>query len=180
MTDAVSLILDSTGVAVAAAMGVPADVPVESGQVAVLFDKAAADAGAWVGSTRQADGSWLPPGGPVPPPTKAELVAYAAARRYAVETGGVIVLGMTVLTDRISQGLIDRAVSLAERDPGEPADFKAASGWVTLDGPTMLQIGLAVGRHVRTSFRRERAADAAIQAGTATTLADVEVIVAGK
>lgn len=87
--------------------------------------------------------------------------------------------GSKILTDRVSQGLIDRAVGLAEKKPGSLIAFKAVTGWIKIDGPTMLQIGIAVGEHVREMFLREFDADAAIDAGTATTRADVDRILAG-
>ncbi len=45
----------------------------------------------------------------VAPPTIAQLVAYAAAKRFAVETGGLSVNGLTVATDRDSQSMIANA-----------------------------------------------------------------------
>lgn len=120
-------------------------------------------------------------GNPLPKPTQQDLDAawaeclldrlrqHAAAKRYAVETGGIWVGGMFVLTDRDSQNLIQGARALSVEEPDEPVEFKASSGWITIDAATIQGIALAVGRHVRACFAAERLVSAAIDAGTITT-----------
>lgn len=180
MTDVVSLILDAAGVIVGTAVGAPADIPVESGQVAVLFDEAASAAGAGIGSTRQADGSWLPPGHAAAPPTVGELRAYARARSYVIETAGVTVGGLAVSTERASQGLIDRAVALLQADPTlTEVDFDAGDDLPrTLPAEQVRQVGIAVGRHVQKAFSARAAALRAIAAGTVSAFADVDAALA--
>lgn len=101
------------------------------------------------------DGAFSAPSA-LPPPTKAELVAYAATARWRAETGGFEVSGQTIDTGRESQNMIAGADALAQADPNEPVDYKAASGWVTLDAAAIHALALAVGRHVRACFRKER------------------------
>lgn len=98
---------------------------------------------------------------------KSTFKQVATERRYAAETGGIMVGGHAIRTDRESRGLIASAAKLAEADPSAPVDFKAASGWVVLDAATMQDIALAVGRHVRECFRRERELHEAIDGAEA-------------
>ncbi|SIP96475.1 DUF4376 domain-containing protein [Bosea sp. TND4EK4] len=103
-----------------------------------------------------------------------DLIAYAAERRWQLEIGGITAAGQTIDTSRASQAMIAGADALAQVDPEEPVDFKAASGWVTLDAATLHAIALAVGRHVRGLFRREREIAEAIAAGTITSTAEID------
>lgn len=106
--------------------------------------------------------------------SKADLLAYAADKRWQLEIGGITVGGHSIATDRASQAMIAGADALAQSDPEAGVDFKAASGWVTLDADTLHVIALAVGRHVRGLFSRERAICEAIVAGTITTTAEID------
>jgi Domain of unknown function (DUF4376) len=98
-------------------------------------------------------------------PTLAEVVAAKldalAAKRYEVETGGIVLPGgLAIRTDRESQAMVGNAIRLLEERAarGEAAPntrFKAANGWVTLGLPQLRDVGLAVGMHVDGCFRRE-------------------------
>lgn len=134
---------------------------------------AVAPEGAAMGWLYQA-GTFSPPGATVL--TADELKAYAANARYAAEVGGIELVGRKIRTDRESQSLINGAVSLAQQDPSAPIDFKGADGWVQLDSATMISIGLAVARHVRACFSKERQASDAIDAGTITTTAEIDAL----
>jgi len=109
-------------------------------------------------------------------PVTSDLSAYAATRRFEIETAGIEIGGLTIRTDRDSQGLIDRAYALSLVDRDSPIVFKAMAGPVTIDAATMQAVAVAVGRHVRDAFVREGQALLAIVAGTATTKADVDAI----
>lgn len=109
------------------------------------------------------------PGAPPPPPPP-DLYAVAAEARYIAETGGLMLDGTVVLTDRDSQGLINGAVSLAQINPAISIRFKTASGlFVTLNATQILGIGLAVGTHVQNCFAREADVAGEIAAGVLTT-----------
>lgn len=108
------------------------------------------------------------------PPTRAELLAYAAEKRWRIETGGITVAGASIDTSRDSQAMITGAYAFSQANPEDPIKYKAASGWVTLDAATMAAIATAVGSHVQASFAAEEAVDAAILAGTITTVAGVD------
>lgn len=100
--------------------------------------------------------------------TSADLVAYAAAKRYAVETGGIVVDGDTIATDRDSQAMIGNAFAYVTASGAVSVRFKAASGWVTLSAGAVKQLALAVGAHVQAAFAVEAEIDAAISASPPT------------
>lgn len=123
--------------------------------------------------------AWIAAGGvirPYAPPTAdiAVLKAYAAAKRWSVQTGGVVVSGVSVDTSDASRSMIADAVAYVEASGTTSVDFKAASGWVTISAAEMTAIGLAVGAHVQACFAAERAVDAAIAAGTITTVTAID------
>lgn len=98
---------------------------------------------------------------PEPPaPTFDELKAAKrgeiAAARYAAETGGCTVDGVTIATDRGSQALLTAAVVSARLDVEFKTRWKCADGrFVTLDAMQLRTIGDAVIAHVETCFARE-------------------------
>lgn len=104
------------------------------------------------------------------------LAAYAAARRYAVETGGIEVEGARIRTDRESQALLTGAYLRAQADPSAHVSFKAVDGFVTLGAEQIQAIALAVGAHVQACFVAEATVDAALAAHppTMTTRAQVD------
>ncbi|MBP2494927.1 hypothetical protein ABID82_007288 [Methylobacterium sp. PvP062] len=114
-------------------------------------------------------------------PSAADLVAYAAARRFAVETGGVVVNGVTVATDRDSQSMVANAYAGMQAGAVASVKFKAASGWIELTADQMKAVALAVFAHVQACFAAEDGCDAGINASppTITTLAEVNAAFAG-
>ena len=110
-----------------------------------------------------------------PEPAPVDLYAYAATKRYAVETGGVVIDGMRVMTDRQSQSLITGAYNYVQANPDVTVNFKTASGFVELTAAQMTAIANAVGAHVKASFAAEGEVDKQIIAGTITTTAEIDV-----
>lgn len=108
----------------------------------------------------------------------AALKARAATRRYAREIGGIEAAGIVIDTSRESQAMIAGAHAYVQATPAATVEFKAASGWVTLDAATVTTIALAVASHVQACFAAEKAADEAIDAGTITTAAEVDAAIA--
>lgn len=107
-----------------------------------------------------------------------EKLAALAARRWQVETGGVMVAGALIRTDDTSQGKITGADRLFERDPELAViDWEAQPGvWVTVDRDTMTAIGIAVGRHVQACFSRAKTLSQAIMAAEdAASLAMIDI-----
>lgn len=95
-----------------------------------------------------------------------QLVARIAARRWQAETGGTVIEGLPLPTDRESQALITGATVQAMIDPSYTLNFKTAAGFVTLTAQQVIGIASAVRRHVQASFDRESALLEALDAGT--------------
>ncbi|MFB2562419.1 DUF4376 domain-containing protein [Rhizobium sp. IMFF44] len=109
---------------------------------------------------------------PEPPPI--DLYAYAASKRYAVETGGIVLNGMRVMTDRASQSLITGAYNYVQANPEIAVKFKTSGGFVELTAAQMTAIANAVGAHVQAAFAAEGEINQQIIAGTITTLAEID------
>lgn len=97
---------------------------------------------------------------PLPEPTFEELKTAKydeiAAARYAAETGGCTVDGVTIATDRGSQALLTAAVVSARLDLEFKTRWKCADGhFVSLDAMQLRAIGDAVIAHVEACFARE-------------------------
>lgn len=110
----------------------------------------------------------------LPAPVAADLYAYAAAKRYAVETAGIVISGMSVMTDRQSQSLITGAYNYVDANPDVTVQFKTASGFVELTATQVRAVANAVAAHVQASFAAEGAIDQEIIAGTITTMAEID------
>ena len=102
---------------------------------------------------------------------RARLVA-ASAKRYVIETGGIVVAGAVIRTDRESQALIAGAFNAVQQDPAKTIDWKAADGtWVHLNATQIAAIAAAVADHVQACFSAERAhAEALAQLDTVAGL----------
>ena len=113
------------------------------------------------------------------PGAKARLTAYAAARRYAVETGGCAWSGHTVQTDRESQSkLIAEFVAIGASLRTDPSPWKMADGFASLTNAQMLAVIAAARAHIAAAFAAEAAAVASITAGTITTTAEIDAAIA--
>lgn len=75
--------------------------------------------------------------------------------RYNYETSGLEVGGSIIRSDRESQAQITGAYNAAKNGLFTTMQFKAATGWVTLDAATMITIGEAMYTHVQWCFVRE-------------------------
>lgn len=105
----------------------------------------------------------------------AALKAYAAAKRYAVETGGTSLNGMRISTDRGTQNAVDRTLNAIEKGIASvPVGWKGAEGWIDLDAAALAAIGAAVAKHVQAAFAVERSASDAIDNGSITTIAQID------
>ncbi|WP_295850951.1 DUF4376 domain-containing protein [uncultured Xylophilus sp.] len=96
---------------------------------------------------------------------QAALAAAATARRWEVETGGIVLPnGARINTARSDQDAITRVVANAAEAGIESFDFKAASGWLSLTLEQLRGIASAVARHVQACYGREREHHEAIAA----------------
>ncbi|MDY0882319.1 DUF4376 domain-containing protein [Dongia soli] len=113
---------------------------------------------------------------PAPPGKEAvaDLLSYAATKRWQIETGGTEVGGLRIATDDRSKALIDGAKTFLDEHPAEAVDFKAESGWVTVDLPTIQVIFDALGAHIQKCFAAEKAVGLRIQSGELTTFEAVD------
>ncbi|GHE51057.1 hypothetical protein GCM10019059_07820 [Camelimonas fluminis] len=119
------------------------------------------------------DGQWSPPP-PAPAASKADLLAYAADKRWRVETGGITVSGVPVATDRESQSLITGAHAYVQTNPGVTIKYKSGAEFVDLDAATVTALATAVAAHVQACFASEADVAAAIADDTITTTQQVD------
>lgn len=98
----------------------------------------------------------------------AEWAGRIAARRFQAETGGVIVEGIQVNTERDSQALLTGAAFAASLDPAYQIKWKAATGFVDLTGEQILGIASQVRAFVQACFNREAELLGAVADGSIT------------
>ena len=112
---------------------------------------------------------------PVPPPTEAELLAYAADKRWRVETGGIVVSGVPIATDDRSKTMIMGARLKADSDPAYVARWKNAAGeFVDIDAVTIIAVSDAVASHVDACFVAESLVAAEVLAGEINDFANID------
>lgn len=110
---------------------------------------------------------------------KASLRAYAAEKRWNVETGGCIdPNGNAIATDRDSQTkLIAEMLAITTNMRTDPSPWKLrGNGFVMLTNTQMLQAITAARTHIANAFGGEAIALAGIEAGTITDKAGVNAV----
>jgi hypothetical protein len=80
------------------------------------------------------------------------VIARIREKRWLVETGGMDVGGMNVMTDDRSKTLITGAYMGAKDEVAESFDFQVASGWVTITAEQAIAVGLALFALVQGCF----------------------------
>jgi len=121
------------------------------------------------------DGGEIADAPPAPPaPTKEQLAAYAADKRWRVETAGIMVGGVPVATDDRSKIMIIGARVKANSDPDFTTEWKTPAGFVTIDAATITAISDAVQAHVAACFAAEAAILAEIEGETITETAEID------
>lgn len=89
-------------------------------------------------------------------PTESELIAYAAAKRYQVEVGGIVLNGQSLWTDRETQSMLSRVLqSLSDGLLTAPVRVKTPGGHVSLSQAQIEAIAAAVVSHVQACFDLE-------------------------
>lgn len=112
---------------------------------------------------------------PTPAPSKEDLLAYLANKRFTVETGGKAIAGIKVATDRDSQSLITSAYLRLQRGDATIINWKKPDGiFVQLGLPQMTMISKTVGDHVQACFDKEASLAGEIDSGTITTYQQIE------
>jgi len=110
-----------------------------------------------------------------PPSTPVDLIAYAANRRWEKEVGGITVNGLQVATDDRSKMMISGARVAAEADPNFVTQWKAANGsFVTIDAAAVITISDMMLAHVSNCFAIEAQVLAEIDAGTISTVEQID------
>lgn len=106
---------------------------------------------------------------------KNALKAYAASKRFGIETGGITINGLPIPTDRETQSKLSGAVLAFQAGALSGAiDWKTAAGWVQLDQAAVTGLASAVAAHVQKSFSNEKSVSSAIDAGAITTAAEID------
>lgn len=112
---------------------------------------------------------------PHPAWVKMELRAYAAEARWRKTQGGLTLPnGVRVDTSDASQAKITQALLMLQQGWVPSIEFKAVTGWVTLDEAAMTGIAQAVAAYVQGCFAAEKALLEAMAAGSVTTRAQVD------
>jgi len=78
-----------------------------------------------------------------------------AQARYNAEIAGVTINGVSIKTDRESQGLITGAALKAMQDNTYTCRWKGIDGFVELTAPQIIAIADAVRQHVQSCFDHE-------------------------
>lgn len=100
-----------------------------------------------------------------PEQKRAELTNAVTALRWEKETGGLTLTnGITVGTGTEDQNRITTVIANAQLAGVTTVDFKAQSGWVTLQLTEVHALAAAIALHVQACFSAERAHHEAIAA----------------
>lgn len=103
------------------------------------------------------------------------LQEYAAAKRWEKETGGIEINGLTVATDDRSKTMISGARVAAQNDPEFLTQWKAADGtFATINAAAIIAISDAMLAHVSHCFAIEAQVLAEIEAGTISTVEQID------
>jgi hypothetical protein len=100
--------------------------------------------------------------------------AAIAQARFNAEIAGVTINGVSIKTDRESQGLITGAALKAMQDPDYTCRWKGIDGFVELTAPQIIAIADAVRQHVQSCFDHEAELLPLIEA--ATTHEEIDLI----
>lgn len=123
---------------------------------------------------------WLPKDDFVRPSatsySKGQLKAYAAAKRYEREVGGVDVAGVVYPTDRETQAKLTSAALFSQVDNSQIFAWKLPSGNFTepLTAAQMLTVAASVGGFVNRCFIAEADIIAKIEDGTIISLQQID------
>jgi len=124
------------------------------------------------------DGDFHPAPEPEPPSEaeiKVALVAYAADRRWQIETGGTDVGGVPIATDDRSKIMIMGARVAAADNPEWQTVWHGADGQTyPLNAAAMIAISNAVEAHVNATFATFARLKVDIDAGDITTLNEID------
>ena len=102
---------------------------------------------------------------PLPMRTRASLLAEVVAKRWQVETGGILIGGTPIATDRESQAQVSSAYASLKDGLITDTPWKAMEGsFAPLTLAEFEPVAQAVAAHVRACFAAEQAHSEAISA----------------
>lgn len=108
------------------------------------------------------------------PLARCNLVSRLAELRWQKTQAGVTLPnGVVIATDDNSQSKIHQALSILEKGWVTTIDYRAKTGYVTVDLAAMTAISQAVAAYVQGCFTAGHTIEDDIAAGTVTTLADI-------
>lgn len=87
---------------------------------------------------------------------KDKILQDLSAKRYSVETGGLLIGEVKVNTSIDDPNRIASVVASAELAGAQSVDFKASSGWVTLSIAELKGIAVLIAQHVQHCSATER------------------------
>lgn len=107
---------------------------------------------------------------------KARLKAYAAEKRWKIESGGCPWNGFVIATDRESQAkLIAEFVAVTASIRPDPSPWKMADGsFVDLTNAQMTTAAVAARAHIATAFAIEKTLCVGIDNSTITSAAQID------
>ncbi|HZU64962.1 MAG TPA: hypothetical protein VFF98_14850 [Novosphingobium sp.] len=115
-----------------------------------------------------------------PPPSAAQLLAYAQARRQVVADGGITVnVGTTAApvacaANTSASGVSDLAVMLLQAEASGSTTFYQSGGDVTVTTAQIQTIQQAVASFIGATWATLNTVSAAISAGTVATTAEID------
>jgi hypothetical protein len=116
----------------------------------------------------------VPPGAP-PPPPKDELAAYSAMRRGGKASGGVTIAGLLFYSDPTARNTLANAYDYSVANPGYITNWKLLDGtFAALNESQLQHAWQEMGTFVQDCFTCESDNLADINAGTMTTLAEID------
>jgi hypothetical protein len=112
-------------------------------------------------------------------PTRAQLLAYANAKQWALATGGYTItvnaVPLIFPSDVVSMGLITgKAARLAQPNPPASFDWQTPTGFITIAASDFVVVATEIADFVQATFDALAAVFAAIEAGTITTTAEID------
>lgn len=109
------------------------------------------------------------------------LIAYAADKRWQIETGGIVLGGVPIATDDRSKIMIMGARVAAAANPDWETVWHGADGQTyPLNATSMIAISDAVEAHVNSTFSTFAAVKSDIAAGDITTTAEIDAAFAAE
>lgn len=105
---------------------------------------------------------------------KALLLAYAADKRWKKETGGTVIGGIPMSSDRETQSKLTAAFLLAQFDSKTVFSWKVGGDFVEISADMVKAIAVGVGKFVQACYKAESVVIEEINNGTIVSEADID------